>query len=62
MKLHDPTLEVKQNPCEAAAPWESLGMLPWTSLGRCTAPMQAKGHVTECLRGMTAEGTLLWVR
>lgn len=41
MKPHDPKLEVKQKSCE-----ESLGVLPWTSLGRCTSGMQAKGRVT----------------
>lgn len=57
MKPHNPKLEVRQKPCEEATPWETLGVLPGTSLGRCTAVMQAKGHVTGCLGGMTAEGT-----
>lgn len=49
MKPHDPNLEVKQKPCEEATPWQSLGVLPWTSLGRCLAPMQAKGHAQPAL-------------
>lgn len=57
MKPHNPKSEVKLKPCEEATPWESLGVLPWTSLGRCTAAMQGKGRVTECLGGMTAEET-----